>query len=141
MPIVTAYDTLGEEGVKHSMLQTNATAIYCDPHLLSQLIKPVNEVKSLKHIIYDTSADAKQEHIDALKKERPDITVHSFEEVRKLGEENMVDAVAPQPEDLCCVMYTSGSTGAPKGVLLKHKNVIAASKLPSLLYKSSGCAG
>ena len=80
MPIVTAYDTLGEEGVKHSMQQTNASAIYCDPHLLQQLIRPLSEVKSLKHIIYDTAGTAKQEHIDALKKARSDVTVISFEE-------------------------------------------------------------
>ena len=39
----------------------------------------------------------------------------------------MVDPVPPAPEDLCCIMYTSGSTGPPKGVPLKHKAVLAAS--------------
>ena len=55
----------------------------------------------------------------------------SFEELRKLGEENTVDPVPPKPEDLCCIMYTSGSTGPPKGVPLTHGNVIAASSCPS----------
>ena len=32
----------------------------------------------------------------------------------------------PQPSDLFCIMYTSGSTGPPKGVLLTHGNVIAS---------------
>ncbi|WP_419784269.1 amino acid adenylation domain-containing protein [Maridesulfovibrio sp.] len=27
------------------------------------------------------------------------------------------------PGDLCCVVYTSGSTGAPKGVLLEHRGI------------------
>jgi long-chain acyl-CoA synthetase len=43
-----------------------------------------------------------------------------------MGENNPVEAVPPQSDDLCCIMYTSGSMGAPKGVLLKHKNVVAA---------------
>ncbi|TCI85724.1 non-ribosomal peptide synthetase [Tenacibaculum sp. M341] len=28
------------------------------------------------------------------------------------------------PEDLCYVLYTSGTTGKPKGVMLEHKNVV-----------------
>jgi len=32
----------------------------------------------------------------------------------------------PTPDDLFCIMYTSGSTGAPKGVLLTHGNIIAS---------------
>jgi Long-chain acyl-CoA synthetases (AMP-forming) len=48
--------------------------------------------------------------------------------MRKQGEENLVEPVPPKPEDLCCIMYTSGTTGPPKGVPLTHANVIAASK-------------
>ena len=126
IPIVTAYDTLGEDGLKHSMLQTHAKAIYLDPHLLTKLIKPLNEAKDIQHVIYNTEGEAKQEDIEKLKQAHPSLTVQSFEELRKLGEENPVDTVPPKPEDLCCIMYTSGSTGPPKGVLLKHKNVVAA---------------
>jgi len=108
------------------MLQTHAKAIYLDPHLLTKLIKPLNEAKDIQHVIYNTEGEAKQEDIEKLKQAHPSLTVQSFEELRKLGEENPVDTVPPKPEDLCCIMYTSGSTGPPKGVLLKHKNVVAA---------------
>ncbi len=37
-----------------------------------------------------------------------------------------IDAV--NPDDLCVVMYTSGTTGPPKGVKLSHRNIISQQK-------------
>ncbi|KAJ9311482.1 hypothetical protein DTO271D3_8282 [Paecilomyces variotii] len=126
LTFVTAYDSLGEEGLKHSLLQTESEAIFLDPQLIPSLKNVLPDVKSIKHVIYNTDTEAKKEHLDQLKAEFDYLTIISIEELRKMGEENPVDAVPPDPEELCCIMYTSGSTGPPKGVSLSHKNVIAA---------------
>ncbi|KAI9839230.1 MAG: hypothetical protein M1819_003223 [Sarea resinae] len=126
MPIVTAYDTLGEEGLKHSLAETRAKAIFLDPHLLAKLVNPLKEAKEIRYVIYNSQGEVKQQHIDALKKEHEYLTIMSIDELKELGESNSVDPVPPEAEDLCCIMYTSGSTGTPKGVPLKHKNVVAA---------------
>ncbi len=130
MPIVTAYDTLGEEGLKHSMAATGAKAIFLDPHLLPNIVNPLKEAKEIKFVIYNTEHDANPQHIKLLGETHPDVKVLSIDELIKLGTDNPVDPVPPASEDLCCIMYTSGSTGTPKGVPLKHKNVIAARKYP-----------
>jgi long-chain acyl-CoA synthetase len=127
--IVTAYDSLGEEGLTHSLRQTHSSAIYLDPVLLPTLGNVLKDAPDIKRVIYNTETDVNQEHIDRLKSDFGYLNILSFEELRKLGEDNPVDPVPPSPEDLCCIMYTSGSTGPPKGVALKHSNVIAASKL------------
>jgi long-chain acyl-CoA synthetase len=111
------------------MQQTNAKAIYLDPHLLKTLINPLKDAKDIQHVIYNTEGEAKPADIKALKEAHPHLTILSIEELRKLGEENPHELTPPKPDDTCCIMYTSGSTGTPKGVLLKHSNVVAAGKL------------
>jgi long-chain acyl-CoA synthetase len=128
MPIVTAYDTLGEEGLKHSLVATGAKAIFLDPHLLMTLINPLKEAKEIRYVIWNSDNQAKPENIEKLKKAHDRLTILSIEELRQMGKANPVDPVPPKPEDLCCIMYTSGSTGTPKGVPLKHSNVVAAGK-------------
>ncbi|ROW14645.1 hypothetical protein VPNG_03216 [Cytospora leucostoma] len=126
LPIVTAYDTLGEEGLRHSMVATGAKAIFLDPHLLPTLTNVLKSATEIKYVIWNSQNEAKAEQIEKLEAAYPHIEVISFEDLRKLGEENPAKPVPPQAEDLCCIMYTSGSTGTPKGVPLKHRNVVAA---------------
>ena len=127
MPMATAYDTLGVDGLRHSLKQTHAKAVYTDPHLLKTLGSTLNEAQDVQYVIYNDSGEVKKDAVEQLKKDYDRLTVMGFEELRKLGEQNPVDAVPPEPEDLCCIMYTSGSTGTPKGVPIKHKSVVAAS--------------
>ncbi|CCF42946.1 AMP-binding enzyme [Colletotrichum higginsianum] len=126
MPVVTAYDTLGEEGLKYSMVATSAKAIFLDPHLLPTLVNVLQEAKDIRYVIWNSQNQIQQTHVEQLKSAHPEIQILSIEELRKLGEENPVEAVPPTTDDLCCIMYTSGSTGTPKGVPLKHKAVVAA---------------
>ena len=46
--IVTAYDTLGEEGLTHSLQETNAIAIFLDGHLIKSIVKPLSKTKDVK---------------------------------------------------------------------------------------------
>jgi len=137
MAIVTAYDTLGEEGLRHSLVSTNAKAIYLEPHLLRTFIKTLSAAKNIEYVILNTENDddVRAEDLEILKSSHEHITVLKHEDLRKLGEDNPIDPTPPSPEDLCCIMYTSGSSGTPKGVPIKHKAVVAASRYTTILTR------
>ncbi|KAI8974355.1 hypothetical protein BDB01DRAFT_807139 [Pilobolus umbonatus] len=136
MTIVTAYDTLGEAGLLHSMNETEVTAIYTVGSLLPVVAKVAKKCPTLKYIIY--MGEGTQDNLDAVADATQ--TVVALEEVARMGRNNPIEPVKPKPEDLCCIMYTSGSTGNPKGVLLTHKNIVSgiAANNKSLGYLNRG---
>ncbi|PWN87587.1 acetyl-CoA synthetase-like protein [Acaromyces ingoldii] len=127
IPFCTAYDTLGEEGLQHSLNEPDVVGIFTNAHLLDVLANVIGETKTVKTVVYD--GEAKPEQLEKLKKnagDREGFKVVHFDEVRKQGKENTAERNPPKPDDVACIMYTSGSTGAPKGVILTHSNLIAA---------------
>jgi long-chain acyl-CoA synthetase len=46
----------------------------------------------------------------------------TMSELERIGEKNPVTSIYPDPEDVAVLVYTSGTTGEPKGALLMHMN-------------------
>ena len=56
------------------------------------------------------------------------VTLHGFKEVCDLGGTSNVSAIPPNTDDPAIIMYTSGSTGVPKGVVLPHEALVTTVK-------------
>jgi long-chain acyl-CoA synthetase len=126
IPIVTAYDSLGESGVAHTLAQTECAAMYTDPHLLATAAGPIARSHVKIVIVNQGSVFAAGDELEAFRRENPQLTVLTFDELRALGEDNMVEPAVVRPSDLYCIMYTSGSTGLPKGACITNEAIVAA---------------
>lgn len=119
--ITTAYDNLGEEGLLFSLNECMIPLVFTHADLLSMIAAIAPKAPSLKIVVFNGNAD--DDKVNALKK--ANLKVFTYAELCDLGREHMTEPIPPKPEDLACIMYTSGSTGNPKGVMLSHGNLVA----------------
>ncbi|XP_041014783.1 long chain acyl-CoA synthetase 9, chloroplastic-like isoform X1 [Juglans microcarpa x Juglans regia] len=120
--VVTIYASLGEEALCHSLNETEVTTVICGCKELKKLIEISEQLDTVKRVIcMDDEIPSNASYVEQGKS----WTITSFVDVESLGRENPVDADLPLPADIAVIMYTSGSTGLPKGVMMTHANVLA----------------
>jgi hypothetical protein len=131
--------------------------MFVNTHLLPILLQIIQDIPSLELVIYD--GEPSDETLNELKqKGKEGLRFVSLDEVEGMGRREREKGgevwmgEKAEGDDTYCVMYTSGSSksmladrpsqvesklirgssfaaGAPKGVMLTHKNIVAAGKL------------
>jgi long-chain acyl-CoA synthetase len=124
---VPVYPTYPPELIAYVVNDSGARSIIVeDPAQLAKVLEARDKMPGLEHIIVMTGYEATQ----------PPKMVMTWEMLRRLGRDSaerhtatLADRLkATTPDDLASIVYTSGTTGPPKGVMQTHGNHIAAQK-------------
>ncbi|CAI5454464.1 unnamed protein product [Caenorhabditis angaria] len=121
-PIATMYATLGDEAVEYAINEVGAKTIFTSEALISKVKKAMSNGAPIENIIYFDSVDpaSRGESIDV----DLSFTLLSFDQLLNKGEPSPIP-IRSHKDDLALIMYTSGTTGNPKGVMISHENIVA----------------
>lgn len=128
---VALYDTLGAEAVEYILNHAEIRVAFCSSAKIKQILSVADKCPNLKYIIqYDvhpvfghaTDAIAEGDRKVALEKR---VELVGYSELLERGRQSQRGPQPATSDQLAFIMYTSGTTGQPKGAMLTHGNVMA----------------
>ncbi|HET6405293.1 MAG TPA: long-chain fatty acid--CoA ligase [Candidatus Thermoplasmatota archaeon] len=124
--LVTVYPTLTDEQVGYLLKDSGATVVFAeDQKQLDKVAKAIDTNPQVKRVItfVETTPPANLAKMTTtLAQFREEGRQYATANAGKLQQR----IAAGKPDDVCTLVYTSGTTGVPKGAVLTHRNFVSA---------------
>ncbi|TVU12508.1 hypothetical protein EJB05_46159 [Eragrostis curvula] len=118
---VPLYDSLGAGAVEFIVCQAEIQIAFVEEKKVAELLKTCHATsKYLKTII--SFGEVTNDHKEEAKKHG--ISIFSWEEFLIIGGSHDFDLPEKKKSDICTIMYTSGTTGDPKGVMISNESLL-----------------
>ncbi len=117
---VPAYTTNTESDHRHILTDSGAVgAVVSGPAMAKTLLPAAQKAPACKWLLSMTPLDMKQSSV---------LSYQDWEEVlgqgRRLNDDVEERVAEIRRDEVCCFIYTSGTGGTPKGVMLTHGNLL-----------------
>ncbi|BBN15845.1 long-chain acyl-CoA synthetase [Marchantia polymorpha subsp. ruderalis] len=118
---VPLYDTLGAEAVEYIIGHAEVSIVFVQDLKIPLMIQSLGKAKEFikTFVSFGEIPEDQRAQIEA-----HGLAAYSWNQFLDLGEKNVCEFCPPKGEDICTIMYTSGTTGEPKGVLIKHESIV-----------------
>jgi long-chain acyl-CoA synthetase len=129
--IVPVIFLLGDKEVAHILTDSEAKVVITSTDMLWKVEGQIGVLPALRHVLLvDRAGDGRTRSVAE----------------ESAGEPDTFSAVDRRPDDLAVILYTSGTTGVPKGVALSHRNLESNARAAASLHElrredwGSGCS-
>ena len=118
---VPAYTTITSQDYEYLISHSETKVIIVSSELLySKVELALNKLKIERDVIIIDDFGPKKNNL---------ITIHKWDEIQSKPADNDIDHISYQAirknrKDIACIIYTSGTSGFPKGVMLSHGSIL-----------------